>query len=258
MPDHRALDAILLPGGILPVFQPICAVAGGRHTITGYECLSRGPRGTNLEAANVLFDYVRLKREESAVDRVCIRAALVAARILPLQARLCINVHASTLGRDAGFVDFLRNTMDDCGIGMNRLTVEVVEHAPPWDDLAFLATLDRLRMLGVAIALDDVGLGQSNFKMLLDVRPDYMKIDRYFVVRCAEDPDRQAVIEVVNGLARHFGAQVIAEGVEDLATLQTLERLGIGLMQGFYFSRPMEALAAGAMYGASRAYPVAL
>jgi len=254
MPDHRALDAILQPGGITPVFQPICDVDDGHWTIAGFECLSRGPKGTNFESANVLFDYVRLKREETLVDRACITTALAAARALPAETHLGINVHASTLGRDSGFVDFLRGAADTNGIAFHRLTIEVVEHAPPWDGLSFLSMLDRLRGHGARIALDDVGLGQSNFKMLLDVCPDFMKIDRYFIEHCATDPNRQAVIEVVTRLAERFGARVIAEGVEDEATVKALKLLGITLMQGFYFSKPVDALDVPALYESARMY----
>lgn len=248
MSDHRALDAILQPGGITSVFQPIYAVHDGHCLIASFECLSRGPKGTNFESANVLFDYVRLKREETLVDRVCIKTALAAARDLPPEAHLGINVHASTLGRDAGFIDFLRGAADANGIAFHRLTIEVVEHAPPWDGLTFLSMLERLRNHGARIALDDVGLGQSNFKMLLDVRPDFMKIDRYFIEHCATDANRQAVIEVVTRLAQRFDAQVVAEGVEDEATVKMLKLLDIQLMQGFFFSEPVEAGAVAALY----------
>ena len=252
MAEHRALDAILQPGGITPVFQPICAVDNGRWTIAGFECLSRGPKGTHFESANVLFDYVRLKREETLVDRACITTALAAARTLPAEARLGVNVHASTLGRDPSFADFLRGAADANEIAFDRLTIEIVEHAPPWDGLGFLSMLDRLRDHGARIALDDVGLGQSNFKMLLDVRPDFMKIDRYFIEHCATDTNRQAVIEIVTRLAQHFSARVVTEGVEDEATVKALQLLGITLMQGFYFSKPLELHAVPALYESAR------
>jgi EAL domain-containing protein (putative c-di-GMP-specific phosphodiesterase class I) len=254
MPEHRALDAILQPGGITPVFQPICVMQDGHWTIASFECLSRGPKGTNFESANVLFDYVRLKREESLVDRVCITTALAAARVLPPDTHLGLNVHASTLGRDPGFVDFLRATADSNDLALNRLTIEIVEHAPPWDGRSFLAVLDLLRDLGARIALDDVGLGQSNFKMLLDVHPDFMKIDRYFVDRCGGDPNRQAVIEMVGRLAHRFGASVVAEGVEDQTTIDTLTGLGVKLMQGFFFAEPMEACEVAAFYESASMY----
>ena len=252
MPDHRALDAILQPGGITSLFQPICAVDDGHWSIASFECLSRGPKGTNFECANVLFDYVRLKREETLVDRACITTALAAARSLPPETHLGINVHASTLGRDPSFADFLRGAADANGIALYRLTIEVVEHAPPWDGLTFLSMLDRLRNHGARIALDDVGLGQSNFKMLLDVHPDFMKIDRYFIEHCATDMNRQAVIEMVTRLAQRFGAQVVAEGVEDEATVKILKLLGITLMQGFHFSEPVEAREVPALYETAR------
>ena len=240
MKEHRALDMLLAPGGITPVYQPLYAVRAGHYDLYGVECLSRGPKGTNFESANVLFDYIRLKREESMIDRACIAASLENGRNLPPRIQIGINVHASTLGRDHGFVPFLATTAAATGIEMSRLTIEIVEHAPPWDGVSFLAALDELRGLGSKIALDDVGLGQSNFKMILDVGPDFLKLDRYFVEGCANDTKRQAVLSVVTEVGKQFGAEVVAEGVEDAATLETLSRYSIRLMQGFYFAKPME------------------
>ena len=211
-----------------------------------FECLSRGPKGTNFESAKVLFDYVRLKREETLVDRACVSAALAAAPKRD-SVRLSVNVHASTLGRDHDFVPFLRRAAEVQGIAADRLTVEIVEHAPPWDSIGFAAALDRIREAGMRIALDDVGLGQSNFKMILDVRPDYLKIDRYFIEQCDTDPHRQAVIQALAGLATHFGAEIVAEGVERQEVLETLRRFGVAFVQGYLFSPPVGGREADAL-----------
>src|SRR6059058_6022520 len=138
--EHSALNTILQPGGITPLYQPIVDVSNGHARIRGVECLSRGPKGTNFESAKVLFDYVRLKREETLVDRACVSAALAEA---PKRdgVRLSVNVHASTLGRDHDFVPFLRRAAEGHGISAERLTVEIVEHAPPWDSIGFAAAL---------------------------------------------------------------------------------------------------------------------
>jgi EAL domain-containing protein (putative c-di-GMP-specific phosphodiesterase class I) len=239
--EHRALNTILEPGGITPMYQPIVSVNGEAPKLIAFECLSRGPKGTNFESAPILFEYVRLKHEESAVDRACISAALEHAGALPPNLYLCVNVHASTLGRDASFVPFLRGVAQRNRIPMSRLTVEVVEHAPPWDNAGFIDAIAALRAAGAKVAVDDVGLGQSNFKMLIDVSPDYLKLDRYFVDRCVGDPKRQAVISAVARLSAEFGAEVVAEGVEDPAVIAVLQRYGIGLMQGYYFARPATA-----------------
>jgi EAL domain-containing protein (putative c-di-GMP-specific phosphodiesterase class I) len=238
--EHRALNAILEPGAISSVFHPIMEVEGAA-SLDGFECLSRGPKGTNFESATVMFEYVRLKREDTLVDRACVAAALSRAP----RSRLTLNVHASTLGRDRDFVDFVCATAAANGISCDRLTVEIVEHAPPWDSLGFAAALDRIRDRGMRISLDDVGLGQSNFKMILDVRPDFLKLDRYFVESCAADPSRQAVIECVSTLATHFGAEVIAEGVDSVEVKETLRRYGVRFMQGYLFAEPLGAEEAG-------------
>lgn len=242
MKEHRALNAILEPGGITAVYQPIIEV-GDPPRLAGFECLSRGPAGTNFESAKVLFEYVRLKREETLVDRACIAAALASAPRGDAL-KLTVNVHASTLGRDHDFPEFICSTAAANGIGCERLTVEIVEHAPPWDSIGFAAALDRLRASGMHIALDDVGLGQSNFKMILDVRPDYLKLDRYFVELCESDRNRQAVIAAVANLASHFGAEVIAEGVETPAAVAALRRFGIRYMQGYLYAKPLSAAVA--------------
>ena len=237
---ESALNRILQPGAITPVYQPVFRVAPNEPPVLeAMECLSRGPKGTNFETAEVLFEYVRLKREESLVDRACIAAALRGASGLPASLRLGLNVHASTLGRDHGFITFLQSTAAATGIDLRRLVIEVVEHAPPWDGISFQSTLQQLRELGTFIALDDVGLGQSNFKMILDVRPHFLKLDRYFVLGCSGDRHRRAVISALRTLARDFEADIVAEGVENDADAATLQGLGISLMQGFHYAHPL-------------------
>jgi len=230
------LDAILEPGGLTVHFQPIMELRGGERRVYGLECLTRGPKGSNLENAEVLFEYVRRKREESLVDRACVKAALETARNVPGSLQLSVNVHASTLGRDHEFLVFLGDVADVNAISLNDITVEIVEHAPPWDGRSFLDALEGLRRIGVRIGLDDVGLGQSNYRMILDCRPDYFKVDRYFALGCAKDPYRQAVLESIHELARRFGGRVVAEGVEAADDLAAIQAIGIDLVQGHFFS----------------------
>jgi EAL domain-containing protein (putative c-di-GMP-specific phosphodiesterase class I) len=233
------LDQILEPGGLSVHFQPILELRDGGRRVYGLECLIRGPKGTNLESADVLFDYVRRKREESLVDRACVKAAFESARVAPGRQRLSINVHASTLGRDHEFLVFLGDVADVNAVSLSDVTVEIVEHAPPWDGRSFLGALEGLRRIGVRIGLDDVGLGQSNYRMILDCRPDYFKVDRYFALGCAKDPYRQAVLESIHELARRFGGRVVAEGVETQEDLGAINAIGIDLVQGFLFSPPL-------------------
>jgi EAL domain-containing protein (putative c-di-GMP-specific phosphodiesterase class I) len=233
------LDAILAPGGLQVAFQPIVEIRGPARHIHSLECLIRGPRGTNMEPAAVLFEYVRRKREETALDRACVAAALKAARSLPHDVRLSLNVHAATLERDPEFVLYLGDEAEACGIPLSRLTVEIVEHAPLWSGPAFREALSALRDIGIGVALDDIGLGQSNYRMMIDCKPDYFKVDGYLVRGCRADFYRMAVLESVASLARRFGARVVAEGVEEEDDLIALGAIGVDLFQGHVLYPPL-------------------
>jgi EAL domain-containing protein (putative c-di-GMP-specific phosphodiesterase class I) len=237
------LDTILEPGSLAPVFQPIFKVQGRERELHSLECLMRGPKGTSVERADILFAYVRRKREEIEVDRACMRAALHEAALLPFEPRISVNVHASTLGRDTGFVNYLKELAEGCGIAPRRLTVELIEHAPIWDVKGILRAIDELRGFGMRLAVDDVGAGQSNYNMILDCSPDALKVDAYVVRGCHQDPHRVGVLESITTLASRFGAQVVAEGIEVSADLDVLLGLGINLIQGYMLARPMSTQA---------------
>jgi len=261
MTKGSLLDLILGPQGLSPRFHPIMEANGAEWDVHAVECLMRGPADTNLESAEILFEYARRKRAESIVDRACIREALKSAELLEGVPRLFLNVHASTLGRDGDFARFIAETAAGHSVDLSRLTIEIVERRPYWNGPRFMATLDRLRMLGVKIALDDFGLGESNYRMMLDCWPDCIKIDRYVVRNCDSDYGRRAILESIANLAMTIGSKVIAEGVQSGAELKTVRDLGFTLAQGFVFCKPMtlvETKESGLLTNKPRQSPVSM
>lgn len=236
------LDQILGADGLSVVFQPVVELAGRVNRLHGLECLTRGPHGTNAAQAAVMFDYVRRKHMEPAVDRACVSAALNEAAALPGVPSLAINVHASTLGRDRTFPVFVFDAAARAGVHPTRITFEIVEHTYYWDGVTFATCLRDLRAWGAKIALDDVGLGHSNYRMMLEVRPDYLKVDRYIVHGAAGDSSRRAVLESIAQLSRKLESRVVGEGVEDAEDLATLRALGIDLAQGYFLATPLSAV----------------
>jgi len=236
------IDQILATDGLTVRFQPVVELEGETLRLHTLECLTRGPERSNAARADVMFEYVRRKRVEPTVDRACISAALLAAAALPGTPRLSLNVHASTLGRDADFPSFLDAVTDRQGIHPSRLTIEIVEHARAWDGVTFSRALQALRTLGARIALDDVGLGHSNYGMMLDTQPEYLKIDRYFVHGALGDLQRRAVLDSIAQLALKLGARVVGEGVEDATDLLSLRDFGIDLAQGYLFAAPLSVV----------------
>jgi len=233
--EASLLERILAPGALSAAFQPVIEVAGEEPRPHYLEALIRGPRGTSVHAPDILFEYARRRRRTADVDRACLRAILASATALPPGTSVGLNVHASTLGAQ-DFVDFLAGTALGHGIHPSRLIVEIVEHAPPRDAAAFQKGLDHLREIGAAVALDDVGFGHSNYRMILESHPDYFKIDAYFVTGARDDYYRRVVLGSVAKLARSFGARVVAEGVETEDDLAVVKDAGIDLVQGWLFA----------------------
>jgi EAL domain-containing protein (putative c-di-GMP-specific phosphodiesterase class I) len=222
-------------------YQAIMQPCNGSLAVHAYEALARGPKGTNLERADVMFEYVRRKRAESAVDRLCAALALRDAALLPGAHLLSINVHASTLVRDREFSRDLLRMAEGFEIEPARLILEILEHTPTLDGATFHSVLQLLRTEGVRIALDDIGHHGANYQMILDCRPDYFKLDRYFVQGIESDPYRRAIVDSLARLARGFGACTVAEGVETERQYEQLRDLGIDYFQGFLFHRPTPA-----------------
>src|SRR5438128_2664765 len=176
-----------LPKPLATVFQPIVELNGDLHA---FECLTRGPRGSAMEEASPLFEYVRNHGLQTQMDRVCISRALAGTVRIASNARIAVNVHPTTLADRHDFVRFLLGEAGACGLDPARLIVEIGEQAPAADERAFQRNVCRLRDAGVGIAVDDVGFGHANYKAILDCRPQYLKIDRYLVQGCSDDPAR--------------------------------------------------------------------
>jgi EAL domain-containing protein (putative c-di-GMP-specific phosphodiesterase class I) len=233
------LDAVLEPGGLSTRVQPIFEVSSRGQRLHAVECLSRGPKGTILESAGVLFEYVRRKRGEPAVDRACVRSIMESVRCLPPDVDVSINVHASTLGSDRRFAGFLLQAAEENLLAPSRIILEVVEQTPSWDRPGLISCLHMLRENEVRIALDDLGSGHSHYRMLLDCKPDYVKVDASIAVGCGSDPYRHAVLDSILHLGREFGALPIIEGVDRYSDLETLLTMGFTLVQCYLLAAPM-------------------
>lgn len=242
MTEQSLLDSILAPGALTAVFQPIFEIRkDGVLALHGFEGLTRGPKGTNLEGGDVLFEYVRRKRQQDVVDRLCVGRVFADAGSMLSDSTISVNVHASTIGRDGTFVQYFTACAATHALPLDHIVIEVVEHIGLWDSRQFLRALDLLRAAGVRVALDDVGIGQSNFKRILDVKPDYLKIDRSFVHGIHHDDGRRAIVESIVLLGSRFGSLAVAEGVEDPEDLEVITSLGVPLAQGYGLCRARAA-----------------
>jgi EAL domain-containing protein (putative c-di-GMP-specific phosphodiesterase class I) len=243
--SNTMLDRILAPDGLRVVFQPLLDFSEDGWKLHGFEALVRGPAETHMRAAEVLFEYVRRKGAECEVDLHCAESIFMASGPLGRSSNLSLNVHASTLEQDGSYPLHLEQLARDQGWPPSHVTVEIVEHAPAWSGCRFNRALARLREIGFSIALDDVGLGSSNYRMILECQPDYFKIDQFLVAGAHADKRRRSVLRSVAELASSFGAVTVGEGVENIDDLRTLICSGVHTIQGYLLARPSPASALG-------------
>ncbi len=118
--------------------------------------------------------------------------------------------------------------------------LEVTERAPVADYPALREALDVLRGTGVRFAVDDAGAGWASLQHVLELSPDFIKLDRALVRGVEDDPSRRTLIEGLLPVAAGMDARVIAEGIEGAAQLEALRELGVPLGQGFFLGRPAE------------------
>ena len=168
-----------------------------------------------------------------AIDRWVIARAAEIARVR----RVEVNLSAQSIG-DPALPDFVEARLSEAGAHASNLVFEITETAAAEDLGQARRLAERLTELGCGFALDDFGTGYGSFTYLKHLPVRYIKIDTEFVRTLrADSPDRQVVSAIVD-VARNFGIETIAEGVEAEETAELLGALGVHYAQGYHFGRP--------------------
>ena len=233
---RHQLFELVLEGRITSVYEPIVDVS--TRTVFGYEALARGPEGSELHSPAALFATASEEDLLFQLDGLCRQSALHGARDLPGGAKLFLNVRPTTI-HDPNFrAEALCRTLDRCRLRPTDLVFEISEQESIGNFSIFREVRDYYRKLGFQIALDDTGSGYSSLEAVMELSPDFIKVDRTFVHRIDEDPARQELLRALRSVADRIGSRIIAEGLDTLEELQMLGKLGIPYGQGWLFGKP--------------------
>jgi diguanylate cyclase (GGDEF)-like protein len=151
-----------------------------------------------------------------------------------------VNLSARNL-MEPGIVEQVAEQLADAGLASERLTLEITESTIMADPVRARAVLERLSQMGVALAVDDFGIGHSSLAYLKRLPVDELKIDRAFVGGLSVDRSDAAIVRSTIAIARDLGLRTVAEGVEDQESWDQLALLGCDLGQGYLLARPMPA-----------------
>ena len=238
------LREAIADGGLQVWFQP--QIDLGTNRVLGAEALVRWIHPTHgFVPPDEFIPVAEQAGLIGGLTRVVLTKALEECarwRKLPGAAdfRMSVNLSARSL-LQASLPDEVAAVLAAEGLPASALCLELTETSVMLDPKRTIATLHRLRGLGVTIALDDFGTGHSSMAYLKELPVGEIKIDRSFVMNMAVDRFDEAIVCSIIDLARHLLVPVVAEGIEDLAIADRLRAAGCAFGQGYGFGRPMPA-----------------
>jgi diguanylate cyclase len=238
------LDAAMAATQVWNAYQPKLDMRSGR--ICGVETLVRW---THSERGAVgpdrFIPVVEANGRAADLTKHVFRQALADAdRWHAMGHRLSVAVNVSaTLLEDQSFIAWLGEALQAAAVDPGSITVEVTESAAVKNVEQAAAALREWRSLGVLISIDDYGTGQSSLGYLQRLPAGELKIDKSFIEHVAEDNRDAIMVRSTVALAHQLGMKVVAEGVEDEATLAVLKELDCDVAQGWLIGRAMPAAA---------------
>ncbi|MBV9118639.1 MAG: EAL domain-containing protein [Acetobacteraceae bacterium] len=217
-------------------FQPLVDLRARRFA--GCEALLRWRHPTRGLVGPA--EFVHFAEESGVIVQLgawVLRHACAEATRWPERLKVAVNISPAQL-RFGGLIEKVRAALDLSGLAPERLELEVTESVVIDDSEETVATLRRLKAMGVSLALDDFGTGYSSLGSLVRFPFDRIKIDRSFVSGLGKRADCTAIVRAVAGLCATLGLATTAEGIETAEQLAMLTNEGVPEGQGYLFSRP--------------------
>jgi EAL domain-containing protein (putative c-di-GMP-specific phosphodiesterase class I) len=209
-------------------YQPIYRVADDR--LVGFEALTRF-KGQPPRSPDIWFREAAETGLGIELEYAAVRAALQGLPALPGGTTLAIN-----LSPEAALSPELDSLL--AGQPLDRVILEITEHAAVTDYMTLNDRLERHRARGLRLAADDAGAGYSCFRHVLEMRPDVIKLDMSLTRNIDKDPARTALASALTIFGRSIGAEIVAEGVETISELDAMREIGVTKVQGYLLGKP--------------------
>ncbi len=204
------------------------------------------------------LDVIDISGHADAFDRLVIQQSVqfaAACHRAGHEITVSLNLPGRALS-DVGIATFIKNIIDMWSLPASAIIVELTEDAFNEDLKQMIPAMNQIAGIGCGLSIDDFGTGYSSLTRLKELPVTEMKIDRTFVMKLAEDQNSEIIVESTINLARMFGLDCVAEGVEDERAAEILRNHGCLQAQGYLFSKPVSQEDAMALLSADRFGPV--
>lgn len=230
------LSSIFRNRNLTPLFQPIIDLK--THQIYGHEALIRGPLNSSLYSPLDLFQAAEKSGCLFEMDWLARSTAIASFQQQQSEDLLFINITVNSIMARGHRQGMTLDCLHELGIPVDKVVIEITELQPVEDFNLFIESINHYRKMGFKVALDDLGGGYNGLRLWSELRPDFVKIDKHFVLGIAQSKDKRHFIESIKKLAEGLNTKLVAEGIENEADLQVLEDIGIDYVQGFLFRHP--------------------
>ncbi|MCK4728301.1 MAG: EAL domain-containing protein [Desulfobacterales bacterium] len=232
------LKKIIEEEEIYTLFHPIVRLP--EYEIIGYEALSRGPGQGEFERPDKLFKVAYESDLLIELERLCRKKALTAASSMKPEHMLFLNVEPDSVN-DPELRQIAASTLLlDSSLTPDRIVLEITERSAIMAFSAFRSALEYFRALGFRIAIDDAGAGYATLQSIIELKPDFIKLDMSLIRDIDSDNVKQQLVKALKRFGQETGVSMIAEGIETKGELRTLLEMDIDLGQGFVFAYPSE------------------
>ncbi len=217
-------------------YQPIVDLTNDR--LHGVEALVRFTSRTDgpVPACDLVELAQRSGRMRQLTEHVLDTAL---ANVAVIGVSVSVNISPASLRGGGELREAVDRLLGAYDLPASILCLELTETAALEADTEAIAELTELRSRGVMVAVDDFGQGWSSLELLKRLPADFLKLDRAFIAAVTRDARDEAIVRAAVHIAGVLGMHVVAEGIEDEATLTAVRSLGCGLAQGFHLGRPM-------------------
>lgn len=230
------LSRIIADKLLTPLFQPIFNLKTAE--IYGYEALIRGPADSPLFLPSPLFKAAIECNMLDVLDILCREVSIHEFAASGSGGLLFLNVDPRLLLTVDQPTGLTKKLLQNVNLQPSRVVIEISEQYQIEDPSLLIKAVRHYRQLGFLVAIDDLGSGFSGLKLWSEIKPDIVKIDRYFISSIHEDPTKRAFVQNIVALAKATGATVIAEGIETDDELKGCLSLDTDFGQGYLLGRP--------------------
>jgi EAL domain-containing protein (putative c-di-GMP-specific phosphodiesterase class I) len=231
-----AINKIITRKNITLFAQPIIDVATSE--IRAWELLTRGPKGTGLEAPLQLFSVARQTGRLYELEMIVLEKMLQQVKASRCRQDIFVNCTPLTLGNSRFTSDLKKLLQKYRGISPKQIIFEVTERDSIEGLKNFAFNINVLRIMGFRIAVDDTGAGYSSLITITELMPDIIKIDRSVIENIDKNSVKESMLKGLLLVAREAGSIVVAEGIENQEEASVLTRNKVDLAQGNYYARP--------------------